>query len=91
MRLQRALGHRPDARTYIVVGQGRRQDEFDAVFLACGAQNVQRIEVGRHVAVGWIDHRGAAVQDRVTAKQQAVFEQNKAQAGGSVARRVQHL
>ena len=58
---------------------------------AGGGERVQRIQVGRHVAVGRIDHRGAAVEDVVAREQQAVFQQHQAQVVGGVAGRVDDL
>ncbi|MDT4873592.1 hypothetical protein FQZ97_1088460 [compost metagenome] len=51
----------------------RGQDEVDTVRLAQPVQLVQRFEVGAHVAVGRVDHGGAAVEDVVAREQQAVF------------------
>ena len=68
----------------------RRQDEADAVLVAGLSQAVQRIKVGAHIAIGWINHGGAAVEDVVAAEQQAVFEQQQAQVVGGMARGVDH-
>ena len=68
----------------------RRQNELDLVLFTGGAQQVQRGQVIVHVAVGRVDHRGAAVEDVVAAEQQSVFEQHQADMVGRVAGRVQH-
>ena len=66
-----------------------RQDEFHAVLHASGMQQVQRIEVMRHIAVGRIDDGGAAVEDMVARKQHAVLRHQQTHMVGRVAGRVQ--
>ncbi len=63
----------------------RRHDEFDAVSFAGGGQHVQRVQVGAHVAVGRIDHGGAAIEHMVAREQQAILDQHQAGVVGSVA------
>ena len=65
-----------------------RQDEKRG---AQGIEPVERVEVVGHVAVGRVDHGGAAVEDVVPAEQQAVFAQDQAQMVGCVAGGVHHL
>ena len=55
------------------------------LFGAQGVEPVQRIQVVGHVAVGRVDHRGAAVQDVVAAEEQAIFPQQQAYMVGRVA------
>ena len=64
------------------------QDEARFVRGAGGVELVERIEIGRHVAIGRVDDGGAAVQDVVAAEQQAVFFEQQAQVVGRVAGRV---
>ncbi len=69
----------------------RRQNELHA---KCGAgvmQQVQRIQVIPHVAIGRVNHGRAAVQDVVTRKQQPVFFEQQANMVGCVARCVDGL
>ena len=43
----------------------RRQNEFDALTGSQSDQHVQRMDVVAHVAIGRIDDRGAAIQDKI--------------------------
>ncbi len=67
------------------------QDELHVVLGAQGVEPVERVQVVGHVAVGRVDHGGAAVEDVVAAEQQAVFAQEQAQVVGGVAGGVHHL
>ena len=67
------------------------QDEFDVQLLAGLCQQVERVQVVCHVAIGRVDDGGAAVQDMVAREQQAVFDQHQAQVVGRMAGCVQHL
>ena len=69
----------------------RGQDELHVVLLAQGQQGVQRIQIVGHVAIGRVDHCGAAVQDVVAREQQTIFHQQQAKVVGGVARCVHHL
>ena len=53
------------------------------------AQQVQRVQVVVHIAIGRIDHGGAAIEDVVAAKEQAVFFEHEADMIGRMAGRVQ--
>ena len=64
------------------------QDEARVVRGAGGVELVERIQVGRHLAIGRVDDGGAAVQDVVAAEQQAIFLEQQAQVVGGVAGRV---
>ncbi|MNT46313.1 hypothetical protein D3C72_1829470 [compost metagenome] len=61
------------------------QDEAHIARLAGICQLFQRREVQTHVAIGRIDHGGAAVEDVVAAQQQAVFFQHQAHMVGRMA------
>ena len=63
----------------------RGQNMADVALLAGCGQHIERIEVGRHVAIGRVHHGGAAIQDVVAAEQQAVLFQHQAQMVGSMA------
>jgi len=57
--------------------------------LAFMGQQVQRIKVIVHVAVGRIDHCGAAVQNMIAREQQAVFQKCQTQMIGRMSWGVQ--
>ena len=68
----------------------RWQDELDRMLRTRCTEQVQRIQVVGHVAIGRVNDGGAAVQNMVAAQQQTVFDQHQAQVVSGVARRVQH-
>ena len=64
------MAWRAKARHVAVRGQ-----EFDPLRCAQRIERVERIQVVAHVAVGRVDHGGAAVEDVVAAEQRGVFAQ----------------
>ena len=66
----------------------RGQDELHIKALAVFVQQIQRLQVVRHVAIGRRNDGGAAVKNMVAAKEQAVFFEQDAQMIGRMPRRV---
>ena len=83
------MGNRLAGRTqHIPVG---RQNEVDGVLNAGSTQHIERIQISRHVAIGRVNDRGAAVEDVVATEQQAVLHQHQAEVVGGVAGGVDDL
>ena len=62
-----------------------RQDESHLHLGALGRQHVQRMQVVAHMAIRRVNHRGTAVQNVVTGKEQSVLFQQQAHMVGRVA------
>ena len=85
----RELGnHLPRLAQHVAMG---RQEELHLVLGTHRIQIRQALQVLGHIAIGRIDDGGAAIEDVVPRKEQAIFNQQQAQMVAGMARGVQGL